>query len=113
LDAAGMGCRKTTLERRTRKDWMGKLGKEMARRNIQKASKIAWLSYNRNKEKRGNCAGDFTRLCSLITYLSSTMINGEPFWSDLGDSIKSSLFLKVFIASLKGSISTYAISEIQ
>jgi hypothetical protein len=98
----------------------------MARRNIQKASKIAWLSYNRNKEKRGDCAGDFARLCSLITYLSSTvktnmqktktkrlyMINGEPFWSDLGDSIKSSLFLKVFIASLKGSISTYAISEI-
>jgi hypothetical protein len=31
---------------------MGKLGTEMAKRNIQKASKTAWLSYNRNKEKR-------------------------------------------------------------
>jgi hypothetical protein len=46
-----MGCRKTPSEGRTREDWMGKLGTEMARRNIQETSKTAGLSYDRVIEK--------------------------------------------------------------
>lgn len=60
-----MGCRKTALERRTRKDWMGKLGKEMARRNIQKTSKIARLNNSFAKIERGDCAGDIVKVFRL------------------------------------------------
>jgi hypothetical protein len=41
---------------------MGKLGKEMARRNVQKVSKIARLNNSFTKIKRGNCAGDIAKV---------------------------------------------------